>query len=156
MHPLKCYHLAASEMDLHKLFHGKSSERAKKGDRVLLIRTIQLTADLTVTCPVTFLMLPDIQFITEPFALRTAWEDDRSSAVLCFQSCSKAESVLYPQRAAARSSIRWHNSTTGKGQRGGRSTTPASALFLFRHRKLCTPFTTHEPCRLPTRQEKTL
>ena len=66
----------------------------KKGDRVLLIRTIQLTADLTVTCPVTFLMLPDIQFITRPFALRTAWEDDRSSAVLCFQSCSKAESVL--------------------------------------------------------------
>ena len=94
MHPLKCYHLAASEMDLHKLFHGKSSERAKKGDRVLLIRTIQLTADLTLTCPVTFLMLPDIQFITKPFALRTAWEDDRSSAVLCFQSCSKAESVL--------------------------------------------------------------
>lgn len=77
-----------------KLFHGKPSERAKKGDRVLLIRTIQLTADLTVTCPVTFLMLPDIQFITKPFALRTAWEDDRSSAVLCFQSCSKAESVL--------------------------------------------------------------
>ena len=49
MHPLKCYHLAASEMDLHKLFHGKPSERAKKGDQVLLIRTIQLTADLTVT-----------------------------------------------------------------------------------------------------------
>lgn len=94
MHPLKCYHLAASEMDLYKLFHGKPSERAKKGDRVLLIRTIQLTADLTVTCPVTFLMLPDIQFITKPFALRTAWEDDRSSAVLCFRSCSKAESVL--------------------------------------------------------------
>lgn len=94
MHPLKCYHLAASEMDLHKLFHGKPSERAKKGDQVLLIRTIQLTADLTVTCPVTFLMLPDIQFITKPFALRTAWEDDRSSAVLCFRSCSKAESVL--------------------------------------------------------------
>lgn len=94
MHPLKCYHLAASEMDLYKLFHGKPSERAKKGDRVLLIRTIQLTADLTVTCPVTFLMLPDIQFITKPFALRTAWEDDSSSAVLCFQSCSKAESVL--------------------------------------------------------------
>lgn len=66
MHPLKCYHLAASEMDLYKLFHGKPSERAKKGDRVLLIRTIQLTADLTVTCPVTFLMLPDIQFITKP------------------------------------------------------------------------------------------
>jgi len=41
MHPLKCYHLAASEMDLYKLFHGKPSERAKKGDRVLLIRTIQ-------------------------------------------------------------------------------------------------------------------
>ena len=77
-----------------KLFHGKPSERAKKGDQVLLIRTIQLTADLTVTCPVTFLMLPDIQFITKPFALRTAWEDDRSSAVLCFRSCSKAESVL--------------------------------------------------------------
>lgn len=69
-------------------------DQYKKGDRVLLIRTIQLTADLTVTCPVTFLMLPDIQFITKPFALRTAWEDDRSSAVLCFRSCSKAESVL--------------------------------------------------------------
>ena len=36
------------------------------------------------------------------------------------------------------------------------SVAPASALFPFRHRKLCTPFTTHEPCRHPTRQEKTL
>ena len=44
-------------------------------------------------------------------------------------------------QATARSSIRWHHSTTGKGQRGGRSTTPASALFPLRHRKLCTPFT---------------
>lgn len=59
--------LVKNESELRELFYGSDGVRAASGDKIVLLRSIELTSDLKIPCTVVFLMPPEVEILTKDY-----------------------------------------------------------------------------------------
>ena len=72
--------LVKNEKELRDLVCGENTRRAAKGDQIVLLESITLTADLNIPCEVTFLLPPGVTLNTQGHALRAKGSESGAAA----------------------------------------------------------------------------